>query len=114
MHEVSIAQGLLNLAVDNCEKQGYASIQSIKVRIGKASGVLPDSLLFVFEALKAGSIAKDATLIIEEVPVGGFCESCKKKFSVEETFVISCPLCGSREIRVETGRELNIDEMEVS
>jgi hydrogenase nickel incorporation protein HypA/HybF len=45
MHEVSIAQGLLEIAVDNCKKQGYQKIDSIKVKIGKASGIVPDSLL---------------------------------------------------------------------
>jgi len=113
MHEVSIAEGLLEIAIDSCTKQGYKGIESIKVKIGKASGVVPDSLQFVFEALKAETIAEKAVLIITEIPVGGFCESCKRNFTVEESYVISCPLCGKTSFRLETGRELNVDEMEV-
>ena len=94
-------------------KQGYKGIESIKVKIGKASGVVPDSLLFAFEALKTGTIAEKAVLTILEIPVSGFCENCNKEFTVEEKYVVSCPLCGSESFRVETGRELNIDELEV-
>ena len=114
MHEVSIAQGLLDIAIDNCKKQGYKNIDLIKVKIGKASGVVPDALQFAFEALKVGTMADMAVLKIDEIPVGGFCDSCKKHFTVEEAYVLSCPLCGGSSFKLETGRELNIDEMEVS
>jgi hydrogenase nickel incorporation protein HypA/HybF len=114
MHEVSIAQGLLEIAIDNCLKRGYKGIELIKVKIGRASGIVADSLRFAFEALKVGTIAEKAVLTIEEIPVSGFCEKCNKNFTVEEAFVISCPFCGGTSFRIETGRELNIDEMEVN
>jgi len=113
MHEVSIAQGLLEIAIDSCKKQGFSGIELIKVKIGKASGIMPDSLLFAFEALKVGTIAEKAVLTINEIPVSGFCDSCNNNFTVEEAYVLACPLCGDTSFRVETGRELNIDEMEV-
>jgi hydrogenase nickel incorporation protein HypA/HybF len=113
MHEVSIAQGMLEIAINSCKKEGFSRIESIKVKIGKASGVFPDSLRFAFEALKIGTTAEKAVLTIDEIPVSGFCNSCNKNFTVEEAYVISCPLCGTMSFRLETGRELNIDEMEV-
>lgn len=114
MHEVSIAQGMLDIAIDNCKKQGYKSIDSIKVKIGAASGIVADSLLFAFEALKTGTIAEKASLTIEQIPVSGFCESCNRNFTVDEAYVLLCPLCGSLSFKVESGRELNVDEIEVS
>ena len=113
MHEVSIVQGMLEIAIDSCIKQGYKGIESIRLKIGKASGVVPDSLHFAFEALKTGTIAEKAVLTIEEVPVGGFCEGCKMTFTVEEKYVLSCPKCGNTSFRLNTGRELNIVDMEV-
>jgi hydrogenase nickel incorporation protein HypA/HybF len=113
MHEVSIAQSLLKIAVDNCEKEGYKGIEEIKVKIGRASGIMPDALLFAFDAVKIGTIAEKAILIIDEIPVSGFCEGCSSNFTVEEAFVFSCPKCGNLSIRVETGHELHIYEMEV-
>jgi len=114
MHEVSIAQGLLDLAIDNCKKQGYKEIESIKVKIGKASGVMPDSLMFAFEALKTGTMADKAILIIDEIPISGYCNSCCSDFTVNDaSYVTECPKCGQMSLRIDTGRELNIDEMEV-
>lgn len=113
MHEVSIAQGMLDIALDYCGKNGYSTIKSIKVKIGKAAGVVPDSLQFAFETLKPETIAEHATLIIDEVPVSGVCNNCGRHFTVEEPYVINCPICGSMSLKIETGRELNIVEMDV-
>ncbi len=113
MHEVSIAQGLLDIAIDNCKKGGYKGIERITVKIGKASGVMPDSLMFAFEAIKVGTIADKAVLVIEEIPVSGVCDGCKTHFTVNEAYVTECPNCGHLSFKLETGRELNIDEMEV-
>lgn len=113
MHEVSIAQGLLDIAIDNCKKQGFNGIESIKVKIGKASGVMPDSLLFAFESMKIGTIAGKAALTIDEIPVSGYCNGCNSEFSVDDAYVPACPKCGHLSLRIDTGRELNIDEMDV-
>jgi hydrogenase nickel incorporation protein HypA/HybF len=114
MHEVSIALSLLDIARGHCEREGYKSIESIRVRIGKASGIMSEALLFAFDAVKIGTIAEKARLFIEEVPVGGFCSNCKQSFVVEESFVLCCPNCGEASFNLETGRELDIYEMEVT
>jgi len=113
MHELSIAQSLLKIAVDNCKKEGYKGIELIKVKIGRASGIMPDALSFAFDAVKIDTIAEKATLTIDEIPVSGFCESCKNSFTVDEAFVLFCPRCGGVSIRVETGHELHVYEMDV-
>lgn len=113
MHELSIAQSLLDIAVKNCKENGYKRIEAIKVKIGRASGIMPDALLFAFDAVKIGTIAEKASLNIEEVPISGYCESCKKNFTVDEAFIISCPKCGNISLRIDTGRELHIEEMDV-
>ena len=113
MHEVSIAQSLLKIAVDNCKKEGYKGIEIIKVKIGRASGIMPDALSFAFDAVKIGTIAEKAALNIDQIPVSGFCESCKSSFTVDEAYVLSCPKCGDVLIRIETGHELHIYEMDV-
>ncbi len=114
MHEVSIAEGLLASASSECTKQGYSTIQNITVRIGKASGIMPEALLFAFDAMKQETIACDALLTIVEVPVSGHCSGCGADFVVEEAYVLSCPRCGGTSFRVTSGRELEIVEMEVS
>jgi hydrogenase nickel incorporation protein HypA/HybF len=113
MHEVNIVQGMLDIVIKNCKKEGYQGIESIKVKIGKASGVMPEAFLFAFESMKTGTIAEKAVLTIVEIPVSAYCNGCGSNFSVDDAYVIECPKCGHLSLRIETGRELNIDEMEV-
>jgi len=114
MHEASIILSVLEIALEKMGKEGYRKIDSITLRIGKASGVMLDALHFAFEAARDGTPAAEASLEIIEVPVGGACNDCKGEFSVEEKFVFSCPLCGSEKFRITSGRELDIVELEVS
>jgi len=113
MHEVSIADSLLKIAVDECRKSGYSKILSVAVTIGKASGVMPEALLFAFDALKADTIASGASLTIEETPLAGSCSGCGTDFTTEESFVLCCPRCGSSSYAIHSGRELDIKDMEV-
>lgn len=115
MHEASIILNVLDIAFENCQKEGYEKIDSITLKIGKASGVMLDALYFAFDSAKHETPAFDASLEIIEIPVGGQCGKCDSDFTVEEKFVFNCPLCGSPDsFKVTSGRELDIVELEVS
>jgi hydrogenase nickel incorporation protein HypA/HybF len=114
MHEASIALSLLEIAAGECNKNGYGRIDSINVKVGRASGIMPEALLFAFDAIKEDSIAQGAVLHIEEVPVSGRCGDCGKEFTVEEEYVLRCPVCGGSSFAVTAGREMDIIDMEVS
>lgn len=113
MHEISIALSLLDIIEKKCQEEGYRSVESIKVRVGRASGILPAAFAFAFDAVKKGTLASEAKFIIDLVPLGGFCNGCKSHFEMEGTFVFECPICASPSFRVDKGHELQIVEMEV-
>jgi hydrogenase nickel incorporation protein HypA/HybF len=114
MHEASIALSILDIALKRCLEAGYEKIDSIGLRIGKASGVMTEALVFTFDALKHDTPAHRAVLNIENISVGGICLSCKSEFSTEDLYVFSCPRCGGAEIEINSGRELDIVDIEVS
>ena len=113
MHEVSLALNLLDLAQKQCADSGYNKITSISLKIGIGAGVMKDALEFAFDAVKKGTIADEAALIIEDVPFSGCCHHCKKDFTSSQEFVLFCPYCGSHELEFYSGKDLNIFEMEV-
>jgi hydrogenase nickel insertion protein HypA len=114
MHEASIALSILDIVQTKCQEEGGSSVDSVRVRIGKAAGIMPDSLVFAFDAAKDNTVAKNASLTIETVPVGGTCHGCKKEFTVEDAqYVFSCPLCGSKSFEITSGREMEIVDMEI-
>lgn len=113
MHEASIALGILDVIIEKCAAGSYNLIESVRVRIGRAAGVMPEALLFAFDAAKADTPAREAELHIDIVPLGGFCKDCRSDFEVEEAYVLECPLCGSGAFKIERGYEMEIVEMDV-
>ncbi len=115
MHETALALSILDIIVGKCAEAGGHTIDSVKVRIGKAAGVLPDALQFAFDAAKTTTVAEKAELLIESVPVGGVCHDCKREFSVNDVqYVFSCPHCGSKSFEITSGREMEIVDMEIN
>jgi len=114
MHEASIVLSLLDTLSSKCLEEGYSSIESVKLKIGMASGIMPEAIDFAFQAAKQDTVASNAELLIEMVPVGGSCSECGRNFEVDEKYVLKCPLCGSLSFRINKGHELDIVEMEVS
>ncbi|MDF2928325.1 MAG: hypA [Anaerospora sp.] len=60
MHEMAIAQGILDIAVQEATLNGAETITRIKLRIGEMTGVQPEALTFCFEALAAETPAEAA------------------------------------------------------
>ena len=115
MHESSIAHSILEIVDEQCSEQGCSSVDAITVRLGKATGVMPESLKFAFDALKEPTVAKNAQLNIEIVPIGGVCRTCNKDFDVPDVqFIFNCPNCGSTTFEISRGREMEIADMEMN
>ncbi len=113
MHEVSIAQGILDIIIENSERHGFRKVNSVTLRIGRASGIVVDALRFAFEIVKKDTIASEAELLIEEIPVGGVCLNCNNSFTTEDNYILECPHCGGISFKITKGRELDIIELDV-
>ena len=114
MHEASIAISLIETVSDLCQQEGYNSIESVRLKVGRAAGILPDALLFAFDVAKSDTIANKAELIIEYIPLGGFCYDCGSQFDSEDRYIYACPACKSSAIKITRGDELQIIDMEVN
>ena len=112
MHELAIAQSLLDIVEDEARAHNGVRVTKIRLRIGKLSSVVPDALRGAFEMLTRGGIAEDASLEIEEVPVSIRCHQCAEAFSTEEPFLV-CPSCEGSDVELVAGRELELQSMEI-
>ena len=112
MHELSIAQDMLDIAIRTAEAQGAARVLALNARIGEWSTVEPDALQFGFEVLRAGTIANAAELRIERVPIACTCKDCGSAVTPEEGILI-CMSCGSRNLSLDAGREIALESIEV-
>ncbi len=113
MHEVSIAVSLLEMIERKCREEGYPSVESLKIRIGRASGILPEAMQFAFEAAKQDTVARNANLRIDLVPARGICKDCATPFEWEPPYVQECPLCNSSSVKIISGYEMELVEFEI-
>jgi hydrogenase nickel incorporation protein HypA/HybF len=112
MHEMSLAENVLQLIEDSARTQQFKRVRSVVLEIGKLSSVEPDAMRFCFEAVVAGSIAQGARLDIIETEGLGWCASCLCHVPLAACFE-PCPLCGNYQISISGGDAMRVKELEV-
>lgn len=113
MHEMSIVQNMIEIIREEMSKCDSTALKSVRLRIGTMTAVVPDSLSFCFGLITKGTDLEEAELIIDIVPLRGFCNECTDEFEIDD-YAFECPSCGSTRIEAISGRELDIVEIEVN
>ena len=111
MHELAIAQSLLEIIVDESKRHGLERINKVKLQIGKFAAVVPESLTFCFELVSRDTVASGALIEIETVGITARCEKCNFSFDVHDQ-VFRCPRCGEAALELLSGRELTVTSIE--
>ena len=112
MHELSIAQSIVDIIEQYVPQEHRHTIHSIKVRIGDLAGVVPDSLAFSFTAVTAGTPIAHALLEIEHIPFVLHCTECLSDSTTEPGLAI-CPRCQSTHTQILSGTELQVVAIEL-
>jgi hydrogenase nickel incorporation protein HypA/HybF len=113
MHELSIAEALLDQVVAELERAGQKGpVKRLELVVGRLSGVHCDALRFSFGLLAAGTSAEGAEVIIRQPPAVSRCRACGASSELAELDMV-CPKCFSPEIVIEEGRELMLETIEI-
>jgi hydrogenase nickel incorporation protein HypA/HybF len=105
---MAITQSVVDAVV---AKLGDASVTSVRLEIGRLSGVVPGRVRFWFDVVWTGNYLEGARLDIAEPPGRARCRDCGEEFALDD-FILLCP-CGSADVAVLAGRELRITSVEV-
>ena len=112
MHEMSLAEGVLQLIEDAARAQNFARVTVVCLEIGQLSSVERESLAFCFDAVTRDSIAEGARLEMLDVPGSGWCLPCGQSVAMEQLYD-PCPRCGGYQVQVTGGTEMRVKELEV-
>ncbi len=112
MHELSITQDMLDLALSEAKKANAAKIGKINLVIGEMAGVVDECVRFYFDFLSKDTIAQGAALNIKRVPKQARCRDCGKEFELED-FNWVCPYCKGNLLEITAGSELFLESIEV-
>lgn len=111
MHELSIAESILDIAATEAATHRAAAVTAIKIRLGDFTGVVREALEFAFEIARQGTIAASATLEIERVPLRTRCPACEMPGASGYCFI--CERCGTP-LEILSGREMQLESIEMA
>ena len=112
MHEYSITQSILSLALEKANEANASKITRINLVLGELSGVVDECVKFYFDFLSKDTIATGAGLSFEKTPTKLRCRKCEAVFAPRD-HDWSCPDCHEIGIEIISGRECYMESIEV-
>lgn len=105
MHELSIAQALLDQAIRIASENNALKISEIEVELGVMRLVVPEALEEGFKVLSHNTPAWNAKLILTEVPITAQCRQCKQPFTADMGNLL-CPQCQTGDVAILSGNDI--------
>ena len=112
MHEYSITESILSLALEKVNEAKAGKITRINLVVGELSGVVAECVQFYFEHISKDTPATDATLSFDVKPAMIRCDKCDNTFTPKDSDW-SCPKCHETGIDIVSGRECYMESIEV-
>jgi hydrogenase nickel incorporation protein HypA/HybF len=111
MHELRIAQDLSAIVLEAAIKGKITSVSKVNISFGQLIQIVPDIFEFAFREAMKNSLAENAEVNIEIVPVTMICRNCGNGFQVIEDLYV-CNNCSSSDLEIIQGKELFIKSIE--
>ena len=112
MHEYSITESILSLALEKAKEANAEKITRINLVVGELSGVVAECVEFYFGFISKDTMAAGAGLSFVTKPTSVRCHKCENIFTPEDGDW-SCPECHEIGIDIVTGRECYMESIEV-
>ena len=113
MHELTITQNILDIALEHAQEAGATKISRITLVIGEMTGVVEECVRFYMGLLTKETAAQEAEIVVRRVPITARCRDCGENFEVRESRW-ACPRCQSTSLDVIGGKELLVESIEVN
>jgi hydrogenase nickel incorporation protein HypA/HybF len=113
MHELYLAESIINIVGDYAMRDGFKRVNSISLSCGRFSCIESKTLQFAFDMQAKDTPAEGAALDFKILPAAIHCFSCEKDLEVNAHTGV-CPACGGLEVVLTAGtEELQILELDV-
>lgn len=107
MHELSIAEQLIDSVIASAVANGAEKITEVALEVGEMTLIVNSALEMAFEAVSKDTMAQGAKLIITEKSIKVKCLSCNNTFPAEIGNYL-CPACNRAEGKVVEGNDILI------
>ena len=113
MHELSIAQSLVETATEAAREAGASKVTVVHLRLGQMSGVVKSSLDFCYELITQDTLLEGSCLVVHELPVMIYCPVCAREVELPSYQRFCCPHCDTPSADIRQGREIEVESLEV-
>jgi len=110
MHELSVTESILEIALKHADKAKANEITDIYIVIGQLSSFIDDSIQFYWEILSKDTIAEKATLHFKRIPTKFGCRQCNTRFAPQGDGFY-CPSCHSMNLEIIAGKEFFLESI---
>ena len=112
VHELSICQALIEQVEALAREEGALQVVQVRIGIGPLSGVEPQLLQQAFQLARAGSVAANASLLVDHLPVRVSCSKCGQETGADVAN-LACGNCGDWHTRLVSGDEMLLTQVEL-
>ena len=112
MHELSIVASLFEILEAKARENQATKIVGVRLKVGKLAGIVPEFLESAFDSYKKDTIAAEARLEVEEVPLKMRCRKCAAEIEKED-YSLLCPYCSSTDLEIIEGMDLLLDKIDL-
>jgi hydrogenase nickel incorporation protein HypA/HybF len=115
MHELHVTKSIFQIVLKHAIKGNVNCVHSVNLEIGALSDLQGEWIQRYFDRLSRGTVVEGAKLQIKRVPAVFECNRCHQLFEIDSLLEknLSCPLCQNREVKLVSGREYHVKNMEV-
>lgn len=113
MHELSIVNSVVESVTESLAAWPGARVLEVRLRVGVLASVIEDSLQFCYGIAIEDTPLAGSKLVIHTVPITVHCDACNRDGELESLQHFRCPHCGAPASEVRTGRELEIESVEI-
>lgn len=110
MHELSIAEGIIEVVERTALQNDVSRVKKVRVAIGELAGVDIPSLEFAWESVTKSGVAEGALLEIDRPKGQAWCMDCAMTVPLSK-FGDSCPHCGGYHLTPTAGREMRVVDL---
>ncbi|MBO0844010.1 MAG: hydrogenase maturation nickel metallochaperone HypA [Nocardioides sp.] len=109
MHEIGLCEGLVPGAVEGAAGR---PVRSVRIRAGVLQRIVPESMQLAWQMVADGTVAQDALVELDVVPVTLTCRGCGATTQSEDPYA-RCSACSGVDLDTSGGDELMLVSLEL-
>ena len=112
MHELTITESLLEIALRHAANANASRITDLYIVIGDLSSVIDDSVQFYWDIVAKDTLAEGANLHFQRKATKILCLDCGEVYQPNNN-VLACPNCKSIQIKILAGEEFFLESINI-